>query len=993
MGSRAVFISYSRSSTGDAAAAIAADLPPDSTFLDQSAMLPGEPISSAIVDAALHARVLVCLLSDDFFSRPYCQAEFDIALARWEALESLPPMSRGVVLALPSGRQDALLDRLPQDMRDIHWPAPEQTAALVALIQRELSIDASQSLAALLPPLAQEQLRALATAKTAIPPRAISLDPRLTFGVPQLALSPFVGREMLLRSLLHQLVSPAGSRMAGIIGPEGTGKTRVAAEFVWRYSTSYFTGGVYWLQVGQPDLWDPQVHALLCHLDPGTPALKDLLSQHTDLMHLLGQTLQRQGSSPKLLVLDGITPDRAFMVGQSLRPSAHESSALLFTAQELLPPPVTNIALPPLPRWASRELLTAGAGKRLPLPLADQLAARLGDWPLAIDLLQIALTTGAFDTSHVSLLLEGETVTPLLAETADLLHTMLPSVPLPAIGHSLALSLAALDPPALALASHLAWLDDAPIPLPLIEVLEAQGIPRTARTTLRMRGWIMPSSEESYGKIHPFLADFLRSLPTSRESLLPLAQCLRRMQQAHDCGLASTIGLLLALAPHVLRVARHPSLPIRLQLELLGEVAFLQETLWQRQPTLALRQEIWQRAQAAAEADPTLALQYEYELAVSLFEFMESALTPGWLEDMAARALATLGPGDELTLNIQFLLAKHLKDRQQDLKGARLLFESVRERRRQLPCPVAASNATSLRELGLIALVENDLAGAIALLKEAIGAAQATVGADHNLTHDCAHHLAMALLFAGEYEEAFPISEQALKSRQAMLGWQGLSTLATAHNHAELLYLRGALDASALLFTEVARSRAAVLGPQDSRALNSLAHAWRVRGVRGEEFALRELSALEVRLTAAMGTSHSWPRKVRGFAAQVACWQGDADPAGCDAVSVVQEELDAASPVVSQLAQLLTTVGWRALKALAHASDFLQLLDEATPVMDLRMSHGHPTRLLLECQRQLLLGHQVKALGALAARLGTDHWEVEALYRTTRHPSAVPRER
>ncbi|MCG3153209.1 MAG: hypothetical protein GEEBNDBF_02520 [bacterium] len=976
----AVFISYSRTAASALAAALAAALAPGEAFVDQSAMLPGEPISEAILQAALEARVLVCFLSPDFFTRPYCQAEFEIALARWDALRTLPPKARGLVLCLPAGRHDQLLDHLPQELRDINWPTFPELSSQVALIRQLLDHGHSQPLSALLPPLAREQLEARATALTAIPARADQLDPARTLGVPHLAPSRFVGRELLLRSLLHQLVSPSGHHAVALTGPGGTGKTRLVAEFVWRYGPTHFPGGMYWLQVSTPDLWIPQVHALLQHLDPAIPALRLLLEADTDLGLLLRQTFQRAGELPRLLVLDGVTSDQAGQLPLTLVTGDLGNTALLLTSQVALPPPVTNLPVPPLPRWASRELLTSDLTEAaLPLPLADQLAARLGDWPLAMDLLQVALATGAIDHAQIHQLLEGGSVTPILAETADLLQQMLPSVPLPAIGDSLQLSLDALDPAALKLAEHLAWLPDAPIPMPFLAILEEQGIARSARATLRLRGWIMPGSDAAYGRMHPILADFLRSRPASEAALLPLAEALRQLQITHDCSLVNEASLHLALAPHVLRVGRYPSLPLALRLEVLGEVAFFQEALGQKEPTLALRQEVWELAQAEAPDGSLLPLEYEYEYAVSSFEFREPRCTLDWLASLSERAHMLAGPEAELTLNIEFLRAKFLVDRLGEVGQARALFELVRDRRASLPGLATARSVTPLRELGLIALKENDLSLAIRYLEEAMAIAEKVLGPEHSTTNDCGHHLAMALMFAGRYDEALPVSSQALACRQRQLGPQSQSTLATAHNHAELLYLRGDREASATLFMEVARSRAAIFGPQDSRSLNSLAHAWRLRGLLGEARAIRELSALAIRLTTALHPAHTWVRKVRGFTAQVACWQHLLPPAGFEAALVLEEELEATPPLVGQLAQMLATVGWLALQT-GDGAGFLKQLMRAGPVLQQHLNPQHPFCLLLDVQRQLLTGAPVTSLAMLAAHLGTGHWEVQALY-------------
>lgn len=980
MNAPAVFISYSRTAASTPAAALEAALGPGEAFIDQSAMLPGEPISEAILQAALEARVLVCFLSTDFFTRPYCQAEFEIALARWEALRPLPPKARGLVLCLPAGRHDQLLNHLPQEMRDINWPTFHDLASQVELIRQMLEGGHSQPLTALLPPLAREQLEARATALTAIPARADHLDPARTLGVPHLAPSRFVGRELLLRNLLHQLVSPSGHHAVALTGPGGVGKTRLVAEFVWRYGPTHFPGGMYWLQVSTPDLWIPQVHALLQHLDPATPALRPLLESDTDLGLLLRQTFQRAGELPRLLVLDGVTSDQAGQLSLSLVAGDLGSTALLLTSQVALPPPVVNLPVPPLPRWASRELLTGDLTEAaLPLPLADQLAARLGDWPLAMDLLQVALATGTIDRAQILQLLEGGSVTSLLAETADLMQQMLPSVILPAIGNSLRLSLEALDSAALKLAEHLAWLPDAPIPMPLLDLLEEQGIARTARVALRMRGWIMPGSDATYGRMHPILADFLRSRPASEVALRPLAEALRQLQITHDCSLAHEMGLHLALAPHVLEVGRYPSLPLTLRLQLLGEVAFLQEALGQKEPTLALRREVWELAQAEAPAGSLLPLEYEYEYAVSLFEFREPRCTRDLLESLSARAHMVAGPGAELTLSIEFLRAKFLLDRLGDVGQARAIFESVRNRRASLAGLATARNVTPLRELGLIALNENDLSLAIRYLEEAMAIAEKGLGAEHSTTTDCGHHLAMALMFAGRYDEAMPVSSQALACRQRRLGPQGSGTLSTAHNHAELLYLRGEREASATLFLEVARSRAAIFGPQDARSLNSLAHAWRLRGLLGETQAIRELSALAIRLTTALHPAHTWVRKVRGFTAQVACWQHLPPPAGFEAALVLEEELTATPPLVGQLAQMLATIGWLALQS-GDGASFLEQLHRASPVLQHHLDPQHPFCLLLDVQRQVLTGMPVTSLAMLAAQLGTGHWEVQVLY-------------
>lgn len=979
-----IFLSYSRESSGALATAVASCLEPGDFFLDTAVMQDGDSISRRLLDAMLDARVLVFFFDHEFIARPYCQAEWLFGLARWEALRYRPVNERGVILILPPGRDDILLDRLPITMRDSKWPTQQSPEGIALLIRQQLALENSQPLRQLLSPVEASHLVHRSEALTMIPPRSRSLSDIPQFQLPPAPEGLFPGREELLRDLLQRLSNPLSQASVCLTGPGGSGKSRLAQEFVWRYGATYFAGGLFWLDASSPGNWSVQLHRLIQTLDPETGPLAKLMDRQVDLRQLLAELLHERLERRILFVLDNLPPGTAPRGPTGMLPSSLGDAALLITSRGASAPPSVSFPMTPLPRWASLELLTsAQATNQVALGLADQVAARLGDWPLALQLLHIALESGAITSHQLEQLLSTNNLTSQLDRTASLIQAALPTVTVQAVSESLQMSFDALDPADKELAYALCWCTDAPVPQEIIDGLESLGIAPTAASALRMRSWITSGSAGVYGRMHPVLADFLRTLPETEASQVLLARAIHAVQISASDTIMAHLRLQEQLAPHALALAYRETVPLQVRLNLLGEVAFLFCEQRRKEECLAVREEAWRLAQDSSLEGTEAPDLYLYELLNSLYVFAPERLSAEQLEDAIRGAASRLGETHKITLDLTWLLAKLYRLVVQEPLVARQMFTRLLEAYRAQPEPDYIFICATISEMSQIDWRRNELACAAQLNQEAYDLGRVHLGVEHSYTLAALHDLALTLMLLGAYREALGPSLRVLQTRTAQLGPLSPATLMSAHNHAELLYLIGKREESAALIEKVVSARAQILEPTDAGMLNSRGHLWRVRGVLGDPTAILELGALAILIRDSLDIHQSWSRKIRGFVAEIALIQQRVTAPDCDPERIVREELEASNMLVGQLAQMLITLGWQALQQ-QEAARFEALKAEALERIQGPLSAQHPFLLLLEAQSDLLAGVRPRTLEALAASLGTAHPEVQRVLQFVR---------
>jgi tetratricopeptide (TPR) repeat protein len=289
----------------------------------------------------------------------------------------------------------------------------------------------------------------------------------------------FRGRDAELRELAQMLLDPTGGIAAvlpAIAGTGGIGKTQLAAEFAHRYRDS-FTGGIFWLNMEQPETVTSQVAAA------GGPAGLDLPGWSGLDSEGRVAAVCRAWNEPtlRLLVFDNLEDPRLL---QQWRPAGGGSRVLVTTrrgewGRQIGVQPVRLQTL--ARRESVRLLLAPRYGEQLEAKLDDASVAaetdviceQVGDLPLALAL------AGAYLEQTPSLSLAGyraRLAASLLAHPSleAELEEGLPTRHAQSVAATISLSYKQLNPAqardalALTLLQRIAHLAPAPIPQRLL---------------------------------------------------------------------------------------------------------------------------------------------------------------------------------------------------------------------------------------------------------------------------------------------------------------------------------------------------------------------------------------------------------------------------------------------------------------------------------------------------------------------------------------------
>lgn len=216
-------------------------------------------------------------------------------------------------------------------------------------------------------------------------------------------LTPFIGREAELAALQQMLLAPGSSiRLLTLIGPGGSGKTRLAAELAARLYAergAEFADGIFmvWLAtVSRPDLVIPTIaNALNLGETPGTPPREGLKAylRNRRLLLVLDNFEHLTAAAPDLLALLSIAPDLRIVVTSRARLQLYGEHE--FAVPPLPLPPVSDeLWSEELSHFPSVALFVARSRAVNPsFALTQQNAAtiaeictRLDGLPLAIEL-------------------------------------------------------------------------------------------------------------------------------------------------------------------------------------------------------------------------------------------------------------------------------------------------------------------------------------------------------------------------------------------------------------------------------------------------------------------------------------------------------------------------------------------------------------------------------------------------------------------------------
>lgn len=191
----------------------------------------------------------------------------------------------------------------------------------------------------------------------------------------------FVGREMELKRVAAALKEASTVAIAAATGVGGIGKTQLAVEFVHRYG-QFFVGGVHWMSFSDEDSVPSEI--VSCGIT--MPELRTSLDTY-DIEEQVKLVLSAwQSPIPRLLIFDNCEDPRLL---EQWRPKTGGCRVLVTSRRQEWDAlfNLKSIVLETLNRTQSIDLLR----KFLPKfdhsdPFLDQIAAELGDLPLALHL-------------------------------------------------------------------------------------------------------------------------------------------------------------------------------------------------------------------------------------------------------------------------------------------------------------------------------------------------------------------------------------------------------------------------------------------------------------------------------------------------------------------------------------------------------------------------------------------------------------------------------
>ncbi|MEO7993814.1 MAG: tetratricopeptide repeat protein [bacterium] len=799
-----VFISYSTATGGGIASAIQASLGSDLVFRDDSSLQHGRPFPKQLFDALIDARVVICLLDEAFLGSLFCRAELEVALAPLQESGDVADSLGRLVFATPRGSKHAALQALPLALRAIQWPEWGDTETITALVRERLEGPAHFTLRERLPRQRLEDFRGWLNEEAMMAPRRTVPEGRLAVNLPPMPTGRFCGRATELAQLHERLASPQGPSTCAVVAPGGAGKTRLAQEYLWRFCSSHYPGGVIWFNAAAPETRDQQWYDILAQLIPGLPPLPALLLTKLDLAKRLRETLElRAAEGAVLWVVDNLPeppPGQPPVAIDSWAPVGSAPVAVLVTSRLRQQPAAINFEVGALQRPAAILLLRRDLPPDLLSPdETERIAAAVGDWPLALELLNASFAAQALTPTELLALHEQAGVARLLDDTMELLREQVPEGALRGVSESLLLSYERLAPATQRLACALAHFAAATaIPLDLVEPLPREVWTPSARMALMSRNLLTHPARESIGLLHPLVADFLRAQDTDGAGLAAAWAALGTYIDRHDPAEPSHWTAINRVLPHARAVwgrgGLAPADSVRLGAWLangLQEQGLFAAAVSQWEPVIEAATAVW----GAAHTE-TLACERRYGDALWMGGRLVEARAA--LEETLARTIAALGPEHPDTLKTQSNLALALWA-MGDLAGARQLDEAVLVAQERVLGP---EHPQTLRTRGSLANTFDGL-GDLALareLREVALAAQARVlGPEHSDTLVTRGNLASTLKELGDLAGARQLNEGVLAAQERLLGPEHPDALRTRGNLAEILRMQGELRSSKAL--------------------------------------------------------------------------------------------------------------------------------------------------------------------------------------------------
>lgn len=625
------------------------------------------------------------------------------------------------------------------------------------------------------------------------------------FGDPPTRFSRFVGRaESLwqLDSLLRPppAVSGGGPAPPAVVvhGLGGVGKTALACEYATRFAGAY-PGGIYWLRLGPLAPGAEPGEQLHLHLASQLVRIADQIQPQTQpvdaeaahspevVTRVVGRHLDQLGEA-YLWVIDDLPAGLSATDFAACLPPGRNGRSLV-TTQGTTYRHVPNLALDVMPTHEAVELLLGSRadGKGSEAGTAEQLAARLGRLPLALEVVgELVSLPGTTPQSLLAELTQPAEALDLVEEAASN-----PMASVSATEHTLsaamtfAPSINRLDEASFRLLATASALNVAPLPLKIIwpVVRGTSNLPDTAlRPSLGMllsRSLARAVNADTI-EIHGLIAD------TTLRYLQDRAAFVNGCVIAAGRGIGDELGDVEDIRTHEANqrivsfgrvLAEHranlddDAIDVT-TLRRLGR--FLHVERRYNEAASMERRAVSQAVRILGPEDrATLDAQANLGLSLGRGGQRQEALV--LLQHCAEALERRFGPEDIDTLTVKHNLAGWLWDL--DPETARKLALEVYETRLRIFGPDHEHTLFSLHSLLARDVVPPPYPDAVAAYKDLIARRTRLHGEDHTLTLTSMINYAQCLTRLGDPTSALPWARKVLERRTALYGPDHMATM------------------------------------------------------------------------------------------------------------------------------------------------------------------------------------------------------------------------
>jgi hypothetical protein len=865
-----VFISYARRASGEHARALSQALHQTgvSVFLDTRDEAAGDAIVRQVFGALAGSRIVVIFAHPAYFRRRYCVEELTMALAAYGTLRgrdaargALEDAVLPVVVAVPEGgeaQEDLRL--LPPEVLSQNWPHENDTRQLARLVRERLQL-VHESVGARLERLGEMrglQDRLDETIAVPVPKQLGGMPVYHEQGLPPSIGDAFVGRSRELWALHHALAMAQHGAAAPAVtleGGGGFGKTRLALEYLHRYGPPEYPGGLFWVNAEVAgDRIEAQQHAILTLLRPGVPELTAFRASGRDIGRELGEALQDVARSRRVLyVVDNVpepdgqqplervsrwcpAPGQVSLLLTSRASQALASGMHQLEVRELSTPAATMMLLH---EYRERQLLSDDSWR--------QVTAWVGDWPLALELLNASLRAGAVSPRELLAKVQLGSPTQELEKQMEALRGAVAEGALRGVAEAMRMSYVRLPVEMRRAARQLAWLAPSPIPVRLVAHMETP-----VRARLRVRPFVSDvrsGDVEMYGQMHRVLADFLRLETEDQEGeLMSVCTALLGVMTWEACDEPRNWPELNACRPHAEALLERGAEAVagpalaeslvnlgRAMGRLLRRQGRLPAAVQRGRATLSLA-----RRMLGDEHPTTVATAVSLAWSLRAEDELEEARHLGeWALDLTRHRL-----GDEHPETLRAIVNLSMTLRNQgETPRARELQERVLEMRRRQFGDDDPDTLGVMGDLADTLRIQGDLERARALQERVLDAWQRRPTQRPQATLEAMARLAVTLREQREVGPARTLQEEVLRERLHLLGEAHPHTLSAMADLAATMRQEGDLEPARELDAQVLDARRRLLGdghPSTESAMRSLVATMRAQGQHEQAKELEE---------------------------------------------------------------------------------------------------------------------------------------------------------